>query len=363
MNVSTYRSFQDVPYEVRQCLSYPAQPNFFLSFDWFSLLFETSLSSTLEPRIYVLQDDQEKPAGALFCGVARAGSGAVRQLLNLANFYTLEFSPSLVQGSDRHTMTRHLIEYIAVEHPRWDSIRWTFMNSDTEEIRYVLDYFTKTGFSAYSYFQYENWYATTNNQSFETYFSERPSQLRNTISRKQKKLIKTHGFEIKVIDHESPELESVVRDFIAIYNNSWKNPEPFPDFIPALAAICARLGILRLGVLYVNGVPAAGQIWITTSRKAIIYKLAYADQYRELGVGSILSQELFRIALDQDRVDEIDYGVGSEPYKKDWMSSVRTIEGIEAFNRKTPLGLLLSIREVLKRQSRNWKNMALRQFA
>jgi hypothetical protein len=362
MNVSIYQSFQDIPCEVRQHLSYPAQPNFFLSYDWFSLLFDTSLSSTLEPRIYVVRDKQEKPVGALFCGIARGSAGAVRQLLNLANFYTLEFSPALAQESDRSTIIRHLIEYIAAERPRWNSIRWTFMNADTDEIRHVLEYFGEADFSAYSYFQYENWYATTNNQSFASYFSERPSQLRNTISRKQKKLAKTHGFEIKIIDHESPELEAAVHDFITIYNSSWKRPEPFPDFIPTLTATCAKLGILRLGLLYVNGMPAAGQIWITTSQKAVIYKLAYADQFRELGVGSILSQELFRIALDQDHVDEIDYGVGSEPYKKDWMPSVRKIEGIEAFNRKTPLGLLLSIREVLKRQSKTWKHMALRRF-
>ena len=183
----------------------------------------------------------------------------------------------------------------------------------------------------------------TDGQAFEPYFARRPSQLRNTIKRRQKKLEKAHRFEIRVARNEGPELESLVQDFIHIYGLSWKEPEPFPDFIPALAGHCAKLGILRLGVLYASARPVAAQLWITSGGKAIIYKLAYDEQFAELGVGSILSKELFRIALDEDHVKEIDYGVGSESYKRDWMSSVRRIEGIEAFNRKSTKGLLMAL--------------------
>ena len=90
------------------------------------------------------------------------------------------------------------------------------------------------------------------------------------------------------------------------------------------------------------------KLWITAERKAIIYKLAYDEQYRELGVGSVLSREMFRVAIDEDHVDEIDYGVGSELYKKDWMASVREIYGVEAFNQKSLIGLLLSTMEAAK---------------
>jgi CelD/BcsL family acetyltransferase involved in cellulose biosynthesis len=93
----------------------------------------------------------------------------------------------------------------------------------------------------------------------------------------------------------------------------------------------------------VDGKPAAAQLWINTERTALIYKLSYDEQYRDFGVGSILSKELFRVAIDEDRVSEIDYGVGSEPYKKDWMASVRKIEGTEAYNQRTLMGMSLRV--------------------
>lgn len=346
MEVCVYKSFYEVPHAVRDRLSYPMQPNFFLSFDWFWLLFETSLKSLLAPRIYVLLDEEGKPMGALFCGV---GGDTGRRLLSLTNFYTLEYSASLVQGGpDKRAIVSQLVEYIAAERPRWHSIRLAFMKADTLEGQCVLDHLSKAGFSVFPFFQYENWYLPSSGKTFHTYFSERPSQLRNTITRKQKKLERMHSLAIKLIRHESAQLEGAVRDFIAVYNRSWKRPEPFPNFIPMLVTICAKLRILRLGVLYVDGKPTAGQLWIAGGEKAIIYKLAYDKQYRDLGVGSILSREMFRVAIDEDHVDEIDYGVGSEPYKQDWMSSVRRIEGVEAFNRKALVGRLLSTVEGVK---------------
>src|SRR5438132_2726210 len=118
--------------------------------------------------------------------------------------------------------------------------------------------------------------------------------------------------------HESDDIQPLLRDFITVYNCSWKRPEPFPEFIPMLVAECAKLGILRLGMLYVDEKPAAGQLWINTDKKTTIYKLAYDEEYRASGVGSILSREMFRVAIDEDHADEIDYGIGSEPYKREW---------------------------------------------
>jgi hypothetical protein len=341
MRVSTYLSLQDVPEEVRRRLSYPIQSDFFLSFDWFSLLFATSLGRTMTPRIYVISDEQDAPLGALFCAVETRGSR--RCLLSLTNYYTMEYSASVVRGEPQtDAVVAGLIAHIAAERPRWHSIRLTFLKTDTPEARGIVDQLRQARFDVYPFFQYENWYYSTGGETFQTYFSKRRSQVRNTITRKQKELAKNHNFEIKLVGRDATELEPAVRDFITVYNSSWKRPEPFPDFIPTLASTCAGLGILRLGVLYVAGKPAAGQLWITAGRRTIIYKLAYDEQYRELGVGSVLSKEMFRAAIDDDHVDEIDYGVGSEPYKKDWMASVRNIGGVEAFNRGSLRGAFLS---------------------
>jgi hypothetical protein len=351
MQVSLYTSFEDVPGKIRLGLSYPRQPRFLLSFDWYALLFETSLRDTMSPRIYVATDDSGDPVGGLFCGVLLRGAG--RSLRSLTNFYSLEYAPSLLpEGSDQDAVVRSLVAFLAGERPRWDSLHWTSLREDARAARAAVTQLRESGFAVHTYFQYENWHTDASAETFATYFQKRPSRLRNTITRKRKSLERTHEVAIKLLRGEDGRLEDAVRDFTKVYNSSWKKPEPYPDFIPRLAGTCARHGILRLGVLYVGGEPAAGQLWINGSGRAIIYKLAYDERLRDLGVGSILSGEMFRVAIDEDHVAQIDYGVGGESYKKEWMTSVQEIEGVEAFNRRTPRGALLAALNAAKRAIR-----------
>jgi hypothetical protein len=338
--VRVFTSFADLPAEVRQALSHPAQPNFFVSLDWFEVLFETSLQATVEPRIYVLFDDaRQQVQCALFCGRDKVRPG--RALVSLGNFYTQEYLPSFPRESvGRRDAIAQLVRFIAAERPRWDTLRLGLVKTDAPEFAWLLEALRDQGFGTETFFQYDNWHLpVAAGTSFAGYFAERPSQLRNTITRRQKKLEKAHKFEIRLARGQDSDFAVLARDFVAIYEASWKNPEPFPEFIPSLVARCAALGILRLGVLYVDGQPAASQLWVTAGGKTLIYKLAYDERYAEFGVGSILSRELFRVAIDEDRVGEIDYGVGSEPYKRDWMLAARRLEGIEAHNRRSLRGL------------------------
>ena len=92
-------------------------------------------------------------------------------------------------------------------------------------------------------------------------------------------------------------------------------------------------------VINKDGKPVAAQFWITTADEACIYKLAYDEQYAEMSVGAVLSREMFRQALDIDRVARIDYGVGSEAYKREWMSASQEIFGVRAYSRRSIGGL------------------------
>src|SRR5215467_1612762 len=94
MSVLVFTSFRDVPTQIREPLAYPRQPNFFLSFDWFALLFQTSLRDSISPRIYVVLNHQGTLVGGMFCGVRK--TRILRTLTSLTNFYTVEYGPTLV---------------------------------------------------------------------------------------------------------------------------------------------------------------------------------------------------------------------------------------------------------------------------
>jgi len=352
MKVLAYTSFGDLPAAHRIALSYPRQPNFFLSLDWFELLFETSLQSTWRPRIYVVCADDGSAQAALYC--CTTADPQARALHSMTNFYSIEYSLSVVCADvDVLAMIGCVFEFVATERPRWHSVRLRLMKDSDLVSRTSPDRLRESGFASSRYFQYDNWFLPLDGLSFDDYFARRPSQVRNTIERKSKKLKKNHTSEIVVHSRPGPHLDGAIQDFTTIYNASWKQPEPWPEFIPGLVRKAAELGALRLGILPVDGVPAAAQLWITAARRAVIYKLAYDEKFSELGVGSVLSKELFRRAIDDDRVVEVDYGVGNENYKRDWMTASRRLEGLEAHNLHTLLGLSLRLSDSSKSRLRD----------
>jgi len=285
--------------------------DFFRSAEWFRCLHATAV--THPPRVYNAGD------AAMVC----CWNG--RTLESLANYYTTEFG---VLGDGRLDA---IVERIAADRP--SGVRLTFLPEALADS--LTQALSKVGFFVRPYFMYENWFVRLRGRDFDGYMAGRSSQTTNTIKRRRKKLAAAHAYEI-VLTKEADR----IADFVTVYSQSWKHAEPHPAFIPTLAATCVSLGVLRLGILYVDGAPAAAQLWITTAKKALIYKLAYDDSFREYSVGSILSLEMFRQAIDEDRVEEIDYGVGSEPYKRDWMEDKRRLYGLVAFNLRTPSGLL-----------------------
>ena len=108
--------------------------------------------------------------------------------------------------------------------------------------------------------------------------------------------------------------------------------------MPGWAAICAARGWLRLGVAWAGDVPIAAQFWFTINRRAYIYKLAYDEAFSKLSAGTVLSAHMFRHALDVDRVVEIDYLTGDDPYKQAWMTHRRERVGVIACNPRTLKG-------------------------
>jgi hypothetical protein len=138
-----------------------------------------------------------------------------------------------------------------------------------------------------------------------------------------------------------------IADYNKVYATSWKVEEPFPAFIPGLIRSLAAKGWLRLGLAYLDGEPVAAQIWIVAHGRAAIFKLAYDERFATYSAGSILSAHLMRHVLDVDKVAEVDYLIGDDAYKQDWMSHRRERWGIVAYNPRTFFGLVGALKQIL----------------
>jgi CelD/BcsL family acetyltransferase involved in cellulose biosynthesis len=180
----------------------------------------------------------------------------------------------------------------------------------------------------------------------------RPALLRNTISRKTRKLEREHGYEIRLFTGE----EALLRmpDYDVVYNASWKQNEIWnTGFRECFTEAFSRAGWSRLAILYIKGQPVAAQLWFVCHNKASIFRLAYDKAWRQYSVGSILTSFLMEYVIDTDRVEEIDFLTGNDAYKQDWMSERRERFLLSCIKNRSPASryqrLVASLKQMLKR--------------
>ncbi|MDZ4313975.1 MAG: GNAT family N-acetyltransferase [Azonexus sp.] len=310
-----------------------------LSLEWFLLLAETAM-----------------PAGAQL-SLCRASCSAARtpsylplltlpdkpeKIFSLSNFYTPLFGMVDEVHAD-HRQLENLTRQLKASRQKCSELYFSPMDPASPSFSQLRCACQKSGWLVDDYFNFGNWYLPVDSNA-TTYLAARPAKLRNTLRRAEKRLAQMPGYKLQIVQGGNSGLDEAIAAFVNVYNRSWKNPEPFPQFIPGLCQLAAAKGWLRLGVLYLGDKPVAAQLWLVAEGKTHIVKLAYDKDYAYTSAGTVLSAALFRHVIDVDRSIEIDYLIGDDPYKQDWMTQRRERRGIVAFNIYRWRGLLAALR-------------------
>jgi hypothetical protein len=347
--VRSYSSLEELPGPFSELLEDAGRQDAFLTSSWFRNFIRTVITAQDHVRIYCADPGEasEAASGMLFMRYPEKPQSplAMRRLEALTNYYSCFFAPHLSSSGDCGPTLEAIARAISLEKPRWDAVEVKPLAKEALGLSQLAGAFSAAGFFVETFFCFGNWYLPVNGRTFAEYCDGLPSVLRNTLSRKKKKLEKSGRGKIEIVNG-GEELERAIEAYTSVYLASWKQPEPYPDFTPGLIRTFAATGALRLGVAYVDGKPAASQLWLVHNKRALIYKLAYDEAFGDLSVGTILSATLFQNAIDVDKVEEIDYLSGDDNYKKDWMSHRRERWGILALNPRTPRGALAIARQI-----------------
>ena len=311
-----------------------------LSANWFTLLRATALP----PGTTVQTLDIGLPAnpGTAQLHLMRKPDTPA-QLHGLSTFYTPIFGPSGPGPIDAEALRAHwhLIRR-AADAPHL--IQLAPVDPDTPFFALARDTLRQAGWLVGDYFCFGNWHAKVSGQTFEDYLAARPSQLRNTLLRHRRKLERRSDFTLRIQATADAALPAAIAEFTRVYNLSWKQPEPFPQFIPGLCTLAANKDWLRLGLLELDGRAVAAQLWLVAGGTAYIVKLAHDKQYDALGVGTVLTGHLMQHVLDVDHVQHLDYLIGDDAYKRNWTPLRRERRGLVAFNPASARGLALAVR-------------------
>lgn len=182
------------------------------------------------------------------------------------------------------------------------------------------------GYRGHRYFRFYNWFHRTDGQPFADYLATRPARVRNTLARKKRKLAAEQKHQIRLFT--GADAPAAMADYHAVFRGSWKATEQSRAFVDGMTKRFSERDWVRLAVLYIQGRPAAAQLWIVAHAKASVFRLAHDEAWKSYSPGTILTGFLMEHVHDVDRVTEIDYLTGNEAYKQDWMSERRERSGL-----------------------------------
>ena len=172
--------------------------------------------------------------------------------------------------------------------------------------------------------------------------NSRPKIIKKDVPYCERRLQKEGKLSFELIT-SSPELNHYIDLYYHVYSKSWQETEDIgPTFHRDLMKLASEKGTLRLGFLFLDNIPISAQLFIVDNETAYILKTVYDQRYRKYSPGKVLTYYMIRHVIDADKVYQIDYLHGDDPYKKNWLPSRRERSGIYVFN-KTFRGFLLGL--------------------
>ncbi|HLI21916.1 MAG TPA: GNAT family N-acetyltransferase [Stellaceae bacterium] len=338
--------FLHLPAAQQALFAAAAERSFFALPLWYHVLSRYGTDKAAAPRLYL--DDRN--AVALVC----AQRGGTRRLTSLSTYYSTEHGPIYAGSQPLAGALDELALALARERPAWHGLQFAGLDPADPSYAALRAAFGKAGWSVFSYFDSGTWYEDTTGLDFAGYLAARPTTLRNTWRRRSAKL-EAERKPSFVFHEDGAAIDAAIADYEAVYRASWKEREPYPDFAPALIRAAAEVGALRLGILKVDGVAAAAQLWLHWRGRTTIYKLAHDRRFDDFSVGTILTMRMMERALERDRPVEINFGRGDDDYKKLWLTRRRERWGLFIANPRTATGLALTWREQLGGFLRRWR--------
>ena len=332
----------------RRLMAQEERRNIGFGYKWYRNLVNTVFTQDPGVRFYCLTE------GTACKAVLPVRAEKIRfgwRLRGLSNYYTTLFEPIIEPGLKARQFLPVLATF-ARDYPGLSLLNFAPMDPNSHGYVMLRNAIRMNRWLAFEYFAFGNWYHPVSGD-WSDYLASRSGSLRSTIKRMNKKFLGDGG-RLEVVT-KTADLPAAIAAYEQVYARSWKVPEPFPEFMPGLLQDCAERGALRLGLAWLNGQPIAAQAWIVADGRAEIYKVAYDEAFKPYSPGTLITAMLMERVINVDKVREVDYLIGDDPYKKMWMSARRERWGIVAYDPRSLRGLLGILYELTGRGVKYWK--------
>lgn len=305
-----------------------------LSFDWFNLCLKYSLDIN-ELLVLLVYKEDNVVAIAPFSVQHAKYKGILKtrkiELIGNAQSPIRHFLFGDADDKEKDNILSSILNFFCCVCKDWDLIELDKLPEEQNAFDIVEHAIVTAGLKHLSCFCTGNWYLDKITYPSTGYFEKQPYGFRKQIENKKKRLRKVGPWRVEI----KSGIKSLDKD-LYLYDQmrakSWKSPEKDREFNRKFTKLATDKGWLRLSILFSGDVPIAYQKWLVCHKKAYIWDLIYDLDYKKYSPGSILSSEICKHVIDNDRVVEIDYLTGDEPYKKAWTPNRRERKSITVFN-------------------------------
>lgn len=287
--------------------------------------FEALHAACLADHEVLIAEARDEAGGAVSLFLARRG----RTIFALANYYSFAWVPLWRSRPDAVQQSALLSALAASLKGHAPKLWLAAVPSEDGSAEALANALRSAGWIVHSEASSHNHWLDTKGRSFAEWWAMRPGALRSTVQRKAKKGL----VALSITDQFS---DADWDDYETVYQNSWKPPEGFPDFLREWARAEGAAGTLRLGIARIDGAPVAAQFWTCEAGTAYIHKLAHVAGHDACSPGTLLSHALFAHTFDVDKAARIDFGTGDDGYKRDWMEESAALMTIRAWDPHQP---------------------------
>ena len=317
-----------------------ATRSFFLAPWWWRTMEAGGLAAGARARFLAYRE-----GGVAVCLLALSQAGG--RIEGLTGPYTCIYEPLFAGAVDAAAIGR-----AGAALGRWlrpyAVIRFDALDAEAAWLGPFLAGLRDGGLRASRFDHFGNWHEPIAGRDWEGYLRGRAGSLRETIRRKTRR---NSEVDFRIVTGGDA-LEGAIAGYEAVYARSWKVSEPFPLFNGRMMRGAADAGALRLGLLESGGQVIAAQIWIVANGSATVVKLAHDEAFKPLSPGTVLTAQMIRHLIDEERVSDLDFGRGDDPYKALWTTARRQRIGVVLANPWRPAGAIAIMRQVAGRLRR-----------
>jgi CelD/BcsL family acetyltransferase involved in cellulose biosynthesis len=341
--IELYECLDALPADARPLFA--AAGTFFSTRTWWEIVLAHAIPRNATPRLLLIR--QNGKAKALFPMLVDPAHGGFRALTTP---YTSIYEPLIAtNGTDRAAIFTAFARFCR-------SFATTRLDALDPAIEPEMAQAAKqAGLAVARFDHFGNWHEDIAGLDWAAWLAGRPGALRETIRRRTRQAERLTGARFALFD-DANGLATGITAFEAVYARSWKEPEPYPSFNPAQINAAASLGLARLGVWWIDEVPAAAQFWIVDRGRAMVLKLAHDEAFKAYSPGTVLTAWMIRHMIEQEHVGALDFGRGDDRYKQDWVAHRRERIGLLLINPRLPGGMIALARHTIGRIKRRLRD-------